>query len=210
MRRFFGHPTTEWPSTSPRLHIYIDASPLSANPQVSAALSALTPLPWLGVQPPRALHATVHQLTEHTDDVDDEWYAEVDSRLRGVAAASAPFSLTFTPPQVGEFAVTVDDPKSGAFDELLGACRNVISSVSSTRTIPAAPPHGHVSLAYTISDGSRSRTAQALEAAIGTSHNSSLPVEEFHLVGVTQDRKNGWFLWEPIRTFRLTGGSTNN
>lgn len=205
MKRFFGHPTTEWSSCSPRLHVYIDASQLCVDPYFSAALAALAPLPWLGVQPPEALHATVHQFAEHTDDVNDEWYDALGEQLHGIAASTAPFSLEFTPPQVGEFAVTVDDPESAAFVDLLESVRSVISSVSTASTIPAPPPHGHVSLAYTVADGPGALTGRVLEAAVGTSLRLSLPVEEFHLVGVTQDRKNGWFLWETIRSYRLTG-----
>ncbi len=202
MKRFFGHPSTQWDDISDLLHIYHVIRPDTPLSSVMSDLdSHLSSLTCLGVQPRAYYHATITQLPLPLSRLSQEHKESLITDLDRVARDHRPWTLTFRPPIVKDYAVETIADHTDQWQCLLDDIRAVCARHCGF--LPPPPFGAHATLRYGISEGEN----EQIRNALGSSDPVEHVMDDFALVTVAQHRDWGGFTFEVIERFSLTSGS---
>ncbi|WP_344686406.1 2'-5' RNA ligase family protein, partial [Saccharopolyspora taberi] len=162
----------------------------------------------LGTQPLEFLHFTVQMLRVHRSEVSDGEIDELVDHLTKQVRKVAPFSLRVGPPQAGVHAVEmwVEPDANGLnpqWTNLVEHTRTAASSVFGPDALPPLGPNAtpHTSLGYGVTNGDSGVLTSALKRT--RQPLVEVPVEQVHLLAVTQRPEQGQFVWDSLATIEL-------
>lgn len=205
-RRFDG---ATWPQQG-RLHVYAtgNAELQRVFDTYHQALSGTAEQHGLGLQPGRWAHFTVQMLLRAVAELSADERAILIQSL--IAATAELPRLTL---QVGasrgasEHAVelAVDSAVDDQWRAMVEAIRAAIADALGPDALPELGPNAvpHTSIGYGVGDGDSGALTSALNKVRLPS--VSVPVDELHLVAVTQVPAEGRFTWDTIATLPLRG-----
>lgn len=197
-----------WPKSG-RLHVY--ALPGQELREVVAryhdVLDGVAQAHGLGLQPPEFVHFTVQMLHAHRADLTPDRLRMLVDTLGAALAEIEPLTLRVGPPAAGQHAVElwVHPEADKPWAELVEATRRAVASVLGEHALPDAGPNltPHVSLAYGVGRGDSGAITSALKALRPRPGLISVPVEQVHLVAVSQRPEWGQFVWDRLAALPL-------
>lgn len=198
MKSFFDSMT--WPRSAGRLHVYAFANPAVA--RMADAYHEVIDRPGLPRQPDEFLHVTIEQIQRYADDLPAEQIAALVAALAKHIAAVPAFDLTIGPALLTYSAVGFDAVPDEPWAQLRQAVRT--AAVETFGDDGVKPMHGpgapHITLAY----ATREVEFDSLTLLKVRAGRATLPVNEVHLVAVTQNPATGVYSWPaPIASLRL-------
>lgn len=158
---FFATTVDDWSDPAGQLHAYLVPAE-RARMAMLPAMAAIADVPYLGVQPESALHATIQRLPFMRSSMTAEDVAALENEAARVFAELAPITLRFASPIITHDSVLLLAEHTPEWDALTSAVRRA-ASVLGENASHYDPPYGpHISLAYAKDDGPKADIATAL------------------------------------------------
>lgn len=162
----------------------------------------------LGLQLLENLHFTVQMLRVHRSEVTDTEIDDLVAHLTKQVGNLAPFSLRVGPPQAGQHAVEMwvepnADGLNPEWTELVEHTRAAATSVFGEQVLPPLGPNAtpHTSLGYGVRPGDSGAITTALKRIRQPA--VEVPIEQVHLLAVTQQPDLGRFTWTTLASVPL-------
>lgn len=210
---FFAGTVDDWSDPTGQLHAY-----LVPEAQVVASLldtlGALGKLPFLAIQPPEALHATVLRFPFLIGELPAGRLADLGAAAVRHCSGTGPLHLDFDEPHPTADSVLLRAAATGDWDALVDAARAAaVEALGEEARRYAPPPAPHLTLAYATAEGSDAQIVDALAGDGPPRRLGAVTFDALAWCAVHQNRDAGTYTFEtlfetplPVRTSASPGG----